>query len=34
MKNRDVCNYLFALLWVLEWNGVITPAYSRVNHLL
>lgn len=34
MKSRDICNYLFALLWVLEWNGVIKAGYARTNHLL
>lgn len=34
MRERSKAIGIYCLLWVLEWNGVITPAYSRVNHLL
>lgn len=31
---RSKAVYIFCLLLVLEWDGIIKPNYTRVNHVL
>ena len=34
MRERSKAVYIFCLLLVLEWDGIIKPNYTRVNHVL